>query len=277
MGTPFCSHNGGFLTTLRLVALRVILLAIAVGGFVALAPSVALGQATGQVTFEVAAVKLLSGPSNFDLQVLPDRVTLRGATLGFCVRWAYGLQAYQPYQTRGPEWFEVGPSASRYDIVAKAAGPVPQLQLRLMMRALLAEKFRLVLHRERKEMPVYVLSTFTGAVKLAPAGDGNASGEIVSQPAGLVFRGANTAKLVEVMAQFVQQLIVDETRLDGSYDFTVDLFRYRDYAVVDGNRRQDMASAFSRALNDLGLKLEPAKRMVDVIVVDHVEKEPIAD
>ena len=68
---------------------------------------------------------------------------MRNVTLKAAIRWAYHVFNFQ---VSGPDWI----GYERYDIVAKAAGPVPEDQLRLMAQALLADRFKLTLHRMPK-------------------------------------------------------------------------------------------------------------------------------
>lgn len=195
--------------------------------------------------------------------------------MGFCIRWAYGLQMYQPYETVGPDWIEPGPNCVRYDILAKAGQPVSVTELRSMLGRLLSERLKVTLHRETRVMDVYVLRI----AKDGPKFHNSEKQEEVLGNRGstLEFQRAPIARLTETMTQFLPQLIVDETGLDGGYDFTVDLFKYQEsYPPMraDGGRA-DWGSAISRALKDIGLELQQKRRPVEVLVIDHAEKTPV--
>src|SRR3954451_4708587 len=123
--------------------------------FSALAPVALLAQATGGIQFEVASVKRVhDGPPPGDiaknLDPSPGHLTMRNVPLRHALLWAYDLK---DYQVSGPEWIK---GDERYDIVAKAAGPVPESQVRLMLQRLLTERFQLKMRRESREMSVYV-------------------------------------------------------------------------------------------------------------------------
>jgi uncharacterized protein (TIGR03435 family) len=99
------------------------------------------------------------GSGRESVTVSPAAVTLRNASLSFCIQWAYSVRFYQ---ISGPEWI----SRSRYDVIAKPGTPSPsERQLKEMMQALLAERFRLRLHRDTRTIPVYELTATPGAAK----------------------------------------------------------------------------------------------------------------
>ena len=119
---------------------RIITLLVATGFVIARAQS-----------FEVASVKVpqvVSGqPYNIDLGTIQhDTVTLTNVSLADCVKFAYGLSS--DFQLSGPEW--ITSKEFRYDIVAKTAPGTTRDQTLQMMQALLAERFKLALHREKR-------------------------------------------------------------------------------------------------------------------------------
>ena len=130
----------------------------------------ALGQ-----TFEVASVKPSpaspeGGDGNLirkpNVEVSHGRLIMRNTSLSSCVQWAYGVN---DYQISGPGWM----NSERYDITAKAADSVPDSQLRPMLQALLAERFKLTLHRHTKDLAMFALVVAKGGPKLHPVeGDG---------------------------------------------------------------------------------------------------------
>ena len=75
----------------------------------------------------------------------PGNVTMRDVTAATCIKWAYGVQ---DSQIAGPDWLQ----SEHFDIVAKAGDPVTDDQLKLMMQALLADRFKLSFHRQNKEL-----------------------------------------------------------------------------------------------------------------------------
>src|SRR4051812_46746827 len=105
------------------------------------------GQTQEKPAFDVASVKVNPSPPRGGLGKIsysPDTLTARGVSMWLLVRWAYGMGSFQ---ISGPDSMRDPPY---YDIVAKASGPVPESQLRLMLRTLLAERFHLTVHQESK-------------------------------------------------------------------------------------------------------------------------------
>src|SRR4029077_9524997 len=93
------------------------------------------------------------------------RFRASATTLKFLLEWAYGIQPSQ--HSGGPSWIDT----DRYDIVAKAEGNATDAQMKLMVQTLLAERFQLKLHHERKELSAYVVSVGKTAPKLFPPKD----------------------------------------------------------------------------------------------------------
>jgi len=235
-------------------------------------------QTAAAPAFEVASVKALAGATHGEgFDITPDGVNFRGSGLGFLIRWAYGLHPYQTYETVGPSWLEPGLGVVWFSVVAKAGHPVPVEQLRLMLRTLLAERLKLVVHRETREMPVYVLSVAKDGPRFHQS---EKDGDNWPKPrGGGLFvpwdcAGVSIERLTENLGQLLYGLLVDETGLKGAYDFTFDLSKYQDYVTPDAMGRAQMEGAISRALLDIGLKLESKRRPVEVLVIDHAEKTP---
>jgi uncharacterized protein (TIGR03435 family) len=233
------------------------------------------GLGAGQ-TFDVASVKISQrGPRDYRFETSPDSVTIYSAPLGVCIRWAYGFHQSQRYWLEGPSWLEPGIDVVRYDIVAKAAAPVTPEQLRLMMRSLLAERWKLVAHTASRVMPVYVLSVRKSGPNLPISKDAS-GGPPEPVPGGVRFVGATMWQLIEEIGLQVAAPIRDETGLTGKYDFTVENFmNYADSAIpIPGSRAADFGPAYDQALHRLGLQLSMQNRPTNVLVVDHVEKTP---
>ena len=123
-------------------------------------------------TFEVASVKVppvVSGePYNINLGTIQhDTVTLTNVSLADCVKFAYGLSSDS--QLSGPDWIKS--KEVRYDIVAKTAPGTTREQALQMMQALLAERFKLALHREQRVLAYYALVVAKGGPKMPEAKD----------------------------------------------------------------------------------------------------------
>jgi uncharacterized protein (TIGR03435 family) len=239
-------------------------------------PGLAQSQPTARPFFEVASVKLFKeegvGPRNSHSTYGPQGINLGARPLGFLISEAYQFPAGRIVgsSSQNAEAMKGPPS---YDIVAKADRPVPKEQLRLMLQSLLADRFKLVLHRETKTGPVYRLVVARGGPKLEES-----EGDIAmyGSPDGYVFRNAEIFWLTAYLSGRVDRMVVDETGLKGLYNFTVktpeDL--RQPLTVKSEGRSPDSPSAavFSDVLKPLGLQLIAGTAAVEYLVIDHVEK-----
>ena len=198
------------------------------------------------------------------------RFEAKATTVEFLLEWAYDLLPSQ--HSSGPAWTQ----NDRFDIIAKAAGNATDDQMKVMARALLAERFKLTFHRERREAPVLRLTLGKAAPKLFPPKEGEVhSLRIVPQSDSekkvvsyrVVATRFSFAQLNQTFARQLERVIVNETGLDGDYDFTLDF-------TPDENRPNPLdPSLIISAMHDqLGLNLKTEKGPVDYLVIDSVEK-----
>src|ERR1700733_5577893 len=260
-------------------------------------------QDAGMIKFEFESVSIKanqSGPALGTLSpvrtmMLNGGILATNVTLMDLIRAAYGIEV-APGVDDGrvggaPSWT----TSEKYDVDAKIDRPVADalwklkqeprtLQSQQMLQALLAERFKLTVHRDSKELPVYVLSLAKNGPKLRaanpadtykkgatlPTGMPSGPGTAVMEANGrLVFQGTAISELVALLPQ-LDRTIVDKTGLTGIYDFTF---------MPPPVQKQSQASAdfnigpLSEALqNQLGLKLEAMKSPLGIIVIDHVER-----
>lgn len=197
----------------------------------------------------------------------PAGISMINVRLKTVIQWAYHVQ---PVQVSGPGWLE----SDRYDVVAKAAGEVPEAQLREMMQTLLANRFKLAVHRESKEMQAFVISVAKTGLKIK---ESTTDGEMAITPSGRVgatFQRATVAKLAELLSGPLQAPVVDETGLTGRYDFSIDLSNVLDPTTPMGIN--DVIPIFVQvAQQQLGIKIDEKKVPVNMVMVDHVEKVPV--
>lgn len=235
--------------------------------------SIVIGQ-----TFEVASVKP-STPQERDISLLTypgGRITVRNFTLKQLIEQAYGVQRFQ---VSGPAWIDVdrysiearppaGSESSRFS-PADPKTPPPKEEL-LMLRALLADRFQLKLHRATKEGAVYSLVAGNKGPNLQPAKNtkdrpwvGNG---FESDPDGqrriyyIAGQNASMPLLAERLGSFLRRPVNDDTRLTGSFDFK---FTYEE---------DETFGSIVTAIQSLGLKLESRKGAVETLIVDHAEK-----
>jgi uncharacterized protein (TIGR03435 family) len=187
----------------------------------------------------------------------------------------------------GPSWI----GSDHFDVLAKPSGNVAspsRVQIAFMVQSLLEDRFRLKAHQETRDLPVYNLlvgkglkmkrsddqTSLTGptATKYDSSDEPLSRGFLrVSTSPSLVVIAGNAiplSRLIPVLESRVGRKIIDKTELKGLYDFNA-RFNATDTAVTAGD--QSAASIFT-AIEDLGLKLEPAKAPLDVVVVDSVSK-----
>lgn len=227
--------------------------------------------------FDAASVKVSSAARANDKAALEERIavepnalTMTSVRLLNCIAWAYGVDEYQ---VSGPRWLE----SERYDIVARAAAAVPGEELRQMLQMLLQERFQLAVHRERKELPVYALVPGKGGARLETAtGDGRPALSI--DGGSLVFHNyslADWAKWASVGRAFgLDRPVVDNTGLDGRYNFSMKLAESAMELKMNLRKEQQDPAMYNEPLRALGLKLEPQKGPRQVVVVDRAERVP---
>lgn len=203
--------------------------------------------------------------------------TATNASLANLASVAYGLR---PYQISCPGWME----SERFDIAAREPPGATAAQIRLMLKNLLATRFKMALHRGTKEMPQYQLSVLPGQPLLAnTAPPAAVPGETESrepdafqaQPGARTSiaignGGGRIATVAETMTQLAQQLegplgepVIDATGLTGRYAFRLEW--------AQAGAQNTLAEALK---TQLGLKLEHKKGPIDILIVDHAEKHP---
>jgi hypothetical protein len=149
----------------------------------------ALAQPAPAPAFEVASIRSVQ-PGRESIEFGPASLTMRYVYLTACIRWAYGVQ---DVQVSGPPWL----SDVWFDIFAKSANPVSVAELRAMLRTLLAERFKLAVHRDSKEMTALVFTVGKDGHKLkAVDAEGSPSFEAGNEK--LTGKGATVAQLVDL-------------------------------------------------------------------------------
>jgi len=238
-------------------------------------------QGAPALAFEVASVKMVATdrpaallnpdappppPAPYFLRPTPTGLTIENATLKYCLAWAYNVREWQ---IAGPGWIE----RNRYEIAAKAAGPVDTAQLRAMLQTLLTDRFRLTLRRETKEARVLALVVGPGGIKLTPSKPGSRE---FRRPApgpegGLHWEAGNstTDALVPLLSMPFWDPVVDRTGLTERFDFTFDLPR------PDSEHPSEWLGLIQAALErQLGLRLEPRKEPVETIAIERGSPAP---
>ena len=204
-------------------------------------------------------------------ETTPGNLTIRNTRLADSIRWAYNVQ---PYQVVGPSWM----NDVRFDISAKAASPVPESELRLMLQALLADRFKLALHQETREMPVLLLTVNKSGHKLQETTT-EGTPTFKTGKMNLTGAGASVSQMTEFLSREIRIPVLDQTGLTGKYNYFLDIGSF----VTDDIRRNmprdgpplEAPGIISQALQEqLGLKLNSSKAPITVLVIDRIEKEP---
>lgn len=256
------------------------------------------------LAFEVASVKPnTSGDGRGMLGMQPGgRFTATNVALRMLIREAYQLQDFQ--LIGGPAWI----ASDRFDVVAKAKGDLPPTPMgtvgpgQLMIRTLLAERFKLKVRNETRELPIYELVLARSDGKLGPqlrssAADCAAAGRSGGAPPAPLqpgerpkcgmriglgqMRGGGLplSQLATILSQSLGRVVVDRTRLTGTFD--LDLTWTPDQlppgssppgAPLPPSVASNGPSIFTALLEQLGLKLASTKGPVDVVVIDSVER-----
>ena len=221
--------------------------------------------------FEVASVKKSEGggppgdiPHNMDNS--PGTLTMRNVPLRYCLEWAYSLQ---DYEIEGPDWIK---GEERYDIFANASGPASDEEMRPMLAALLLERFQMKVHRERREMPAYVLLPGKGPAKVKESAPDSQPGLAPGSNGQVQFRHFGISRLTFMLTRRMDHPVLDQTGLKGIYDYALDLSGLSEFS---GPANPEATSIFAAIQQDLGLRLESRKQQpIDILVIDSVSKVP---
>jgi uncharacterized protein (TIGR03435 family) len=209
------------------------------------------------------------GSKRESIEANPGSLNMRNISLKSAIRWAYHVM---DYQISGPDWL----GYERFDIMAKAAGPAPEAELRTMLQALLAERFQLKLHKETKELPAYVLLIAKGGIKFHESKE---EGEMVTAQdknhMTITMKRVPASQFIEMLSGALRAPVINNTGLEGRYDATIDVSKYMaDVAPKDG-QFDPVPLIVTGLQEELGLKLESKKMPLDLLIIDHAEKVPV--
>jgi uncharacterized protein (TIGR03435 family) len=231
--------------------------------------------------FEVATIKPNeSGEANLRQLTMNGRnFVLKNGSLDDLIGFAYNVQKKQI--VNGPDWAD----KDRYDIagVPDVDGTPNVDQLRMMIRKLLADRYKLTFHREKRELPAFVLRTEKTGQKLIASDSTDTRPNVgfrgVPNGVTMVVTNATVAELASVLQMMVlDRPVVDQTSVAGKYDLSVTFMpdasqfngRPPRQSAADGvDAAPDLYEAIER---QLGMKLSQEKAPVEVIAIDRVEK-----
>ena len=211
--------------------------------------------------------------------VREGRFELRNGTMVDLIRTAYGVDADKVLG--GPNWLE----STRFDIITTVPAGTTTETARLMLRALLAERFDLKVHDDQRPLPAFVLTAPGNKPKMkpsdgsAPAGCQGIPPATAPQPGTIGYANVGCRNLTsEQIAQNLRQMaggyldkpVIDQTKLEGAWDFEL---KWTARAQL-GAAGPDGISLFDAVDKQLGLKLEQQQISMPVIIVDNVNQKP---
>ncbi|HJT86646.1 MAG TPA: M56 family metallopeptidase [Bryobacteraceae bacterium] len=269
---------------------------------IAITVMAALGLAA-RPQFEAASIKPAVSHGFAQMRPLPGRFTAN-APLRVLMEAAYHVQHYQI--EGGPEWI----GSEQYEVDAKAAGNPERAQIFLMLQSLLEDRFRLQIHRESREMPVYALVAARGGLKLPAPREGGCVEEpeplpplpepgdrmpppgqspaparrcgglgVALEAGGARLSGGKVsmAEFVRGLSQVLGRTVNDRTGFSGLFDVTLQFLPDDTTPGLPppppGAIPDAIASpSIFSAVQQMGLRLESTKGPVEVLVIDHVER-----
>jgi uncharacterized protein (TIGR03435 family) len=246
--------------------------------------------------FEVASIKPSDpNPENpMFIGMSADRAMVKytNITLRDCIRGAFRVREFQIV---GPDWM----TKARFEISAKLPAGASADQIPEMLRALLAERFKLEIRRDMKEQNVYALVVGNGGAKLKPAEikpddkspkalgpDGKPRDMMMFgfSPGGVFINApsASLASLIGLMSRFTARPVVDMTGIDGLYEFKLTFAPETNVGLPIGaapgpdgaGTSAEPAPSVFDAVKQYGFRLEARKAPIEMLTVTHLEKTP---
>ena len=284
-----------------------------IASFFAVAAIAAQTPNTPEPAFEVTSVKPnKTGSPGGSFVMPPGRFSATNLPLRVLITNAYQLSFFQV--VGGPDWV----ATDRFDVAGTAPDGAPPEQTRAMVRTLLTDRFKLAVHMETREVPIYALVKAQPGEQLGPslkrstmdcgplraeraatiAAAARARGGRVAVPpppapnepvqcqmrvsgrggAALNYRAGNItmSALASALRPYVGREVVDRTGLSGEFDFDLQFSAPPTTGSVDAGipvaPLDDAASIFTALQEQLGLKLEPTRGPVELMVIDSAER-----
>ena len=231
----------------------------------ALAAGAAMAQDSAPpLEFEAASVKLHTAASpstgRSGIEETKGLIRIENLPLKMVIQTAYGVK---DFQLVGPPWM----GSVFLDITAKPPADYRHEQLQPLLRNLLAGRFQLAVHHESKEVSGFALVAVKGGTKLEEST--GPRGYFTARPGLISGTQVSMTELIGVVSRMLGRPVVDDTALAAAYDVKVEW-------TPEPPESSEPELSLSTALREqLGLRLQTRKVMVDMVVVDRVEKAPI--
>jgi bla regulator protein blaR1 len=275
---------------------------IAVAALLVVAAYGLFGQSAEPHRFAVASIKL--NPSKTPLSIAAPmgagyrpggRFVAGNAPVTFLIQRAYAVLGFQV--VGGPSWI----NTDGYDIEAKPEGNTDQKKMWLMVQTLLADRFKLAMHHETRDLPVYDLQAVKSGPKLPPS-SGRACSEsltalpergqprpappcgpgVVQAGTGLAMEGISVSMpaFAKMLTSLVGREVIDKTGFTGRFALHLEFAMDDTLAGLPNPTGPDISAPadagkptlFTAIQEQLGLKLQTSTGPVDVFVIDHVER-----
>lgn len=224
--------------------------------------------------FEVASVKInRSGDRGLARPDLKNgTLTARNVSMRMLLRAAYDLSESR---ITGPDWLD----SDRYDLVAKSPQGVPDSEMMLMLQTLLKDRFHVAVHPETKEMPVFDMVVAKGGLKMPPFDPAHPAPPRGPAGGAMDFSAISSDGVV-TMSQLALRFavsagrpVLDKTGVEGRYGYFL-MYTPVPAQSADGRAGSGAPDFFTAVEQELGLKLEPKKESIEVLIVDHAERIP---
>ena len=217
--------------------------------------------------FEVAAVKpnhTEEHPRTYP-QLHNGTFSAEAASMKTLLVVAYGLIEQR---INGPAWLDT----ERYDITAKAPEGIADSQIMPLLQSLLKDRFHLESHFEMKELPAYDMVMSKRGAKLKPFDPAHPPNPPRDQRAPAVMVGVGTAsQIADALARAVGRPVVNKTGIEGLFGWMVS---YTPFSASGNSVASTAPDIFAAIEQQLGLKLEPRKESLQILVIDHLERIP---
>ncbi len=205
-----------------------------------------------------------SGNTENNMRTSPGRLAAENVTPHNLLLYAFGMAETRLFGE--PDWV----SKEKFDVTAVTGTSIEfnRTTLQPYLQSLFADRFQLKYHREDREFPIFSLVVAKGGPRLTASPVEGASSTGIHANAGknlLNAKNVTMKRLAEVLSQQSDRFVLDHTGLTGQYDFN--LAWSSDLTSDDAQE-----PALFTAVQQLGLKLEPAKGPVEVVVIDHIER-----
>jgi uncharacterized protein (TIGR03435 family) len=216
--------------------------------------------------FDVASVRqnrTAACKGRWDLRYAHGVVTAENAPLRRIISRAFNMT---DDRVAGPAWLD----SECYDIRAKASNTVPDKDLLRMLEGLVRERFHMIAHRESDERPIFALFVDKDGPKLHAYGD-NVPVPSPTTDGRVLFMVRHVPDLCERIGKVMGRPVVDKTGLNGDY---VIVLTYLPFIATGGDPSDPPSDILSAVRDQLGLRLESQRGVVEILKIDAIDKVP---